>query len=43
MNCCWIGLLPWETRKIALFFFGTALLAVALGAALLTITSIGSQ
>jgi hypothetical protein len=32
-----------ETRKIALFFFGIVLLAVALGAAVIAITWIGSR
>jgi len=32
-----------ETRKIALFFFGTVLLAVALGVAVVAISSMGPR
>lgn len=35
---------PLETRQIALFFFGTVLVAIALGAAVIVIiTSMGSR
>lgn len=35
--------IPLETRKIALFFFGMVLVAVALGVAVIAITSMGSR